>query len=114
MSQSDESETTDQHPPLVYLGQETEETSPRTLIRRTVFEPDGAVAFVAYIAAQPSGTTKHDEYAKEQVIGFAEFPKNKPIKRTQDREEFEQTVEGHAVYYHWKPEDLVNEVTLDE
>jgi hypothetical protein len=94
--------------PLLYLGQDGSDVSPRVLVQTTFYEPwDGDVSYVAYDALQPSGCIGDDPGGDwdRSVIGFAEFPRNQPVSRYKDPQQFVETVNAKAVYVHWKPEE---------
>lgn len=94
--------------PLLYLGQGGDDVSPRVLVQTTFYEPwDGGVSYVAYDAIQPNGCIGDDPDGNRDrsVIGFAEFPRNQPVSRCTDPQQFVAAVEAKAVYVHWKPEE---------
>ena len=92
--------------PLLYLGQDSDDVSPRVLVQTTFYGPAGAVDRVRYDATQPRGCigSDPDGYWDSSVIGFAEFPRSQPVSRYADPQEFVEAVEAKAVYVHWKPE----------
>lgn len=63
--------------PVLYLGQDSDDVSPRVLVQTAFYEPwDGDVSYVAYDALQPRGCIGDDPSGNwdRSVIGFAEFP----------------------------------------
>lgn len=104
MSQNKHSSESEPSPPLLYLGQEDEATSPRVLVQYTLYEPNlEDVDRYAWEAVQPQGVIDDGKGYERDVVGFAEFPRNQPVGRFTDPEEFAEHVEAKAVYVHWKP-----------
>ena len=94
--------------PVLYLGQDGDDVSPRVLVQTTFYEPgDGDVSYVGYEAMQPNGCIGGDPHGDwdRSVIGYAEFPRNQPVSRYTDPQQFVETVEAKAVYVHWKPKE---------
>jgi hypothetical protein len=94
----------------MYLGQEDEATSPRVLVQYTIYR-DGDVDYRAWDAVSFSGVVDGGKGYERDAIGFAEFPRNQPVGRFKDREEFVEYVEAKAVYVHWKPSADAIDVT---
>lgn len=83
----------------------SESITPRTLVRRTFYEPGSEeVRRVAFDAVQPRGSIREGEHIDSDVIGFAEFPAYTKLSRHEDLGEFRETVEEKAEYVHWKPD----------